>query len=82
MQPYISNAFHPISSTHEHTTFLQHISGKITLLIRTLLATKDVIARKQSIMAELGITPYAVYAHRWRHGLVLINDLFGFEASS
>jgi hypothetical protein len=40
------------------------------------------MAKKESIMTELGITPYSIGAHRWRHGLVLINNFFGFEASS
>lgn len=82
MQPYISNTFHPIPSTHEHSTFLQRVSDRITSLIRIILAIKDVMARKQSIMADLGIAPYTTYADRWRYGLVLVNNFFGFEASS
>jgi hypothetical protein len=78
MQPYISSLFHATPSTHESATFIQRIVDNIILPIKIMLATKDVMARKQSIMAELDITPYSSFVDHWRHGLVLVSNFFGF----
>ena len=80
-QPYVSNIIYGTASTHEHLSFFQRVLDTIIAPIRLIQAMKSGIIKKDAIMSELGITLYTGFANRWRHGLVLVNNFFGFEAS-
>ncbi|KAI9597312.1 hypothetical protein BDF19DRAFT_488539, partial [Syncephalis fuscata] len=77
--PYASNFLSNIPSTHDKTSFFERFYDKIILPATMLWNIKDSIQERQAIYSKLKVTPYMTAPERWRHGLVLINNLFALE---
>jgi hypothetical protein len=65
---------------YEHANFFARLYDTIILPMKIILGSKETISLQQDMALELGLEPYYDYGERWRHGLVLVNNFFGFEA--
>lgn len=65
--------------TYEHANFFDRLYDIIILPMKIILAFRNTISLQRGMALQLGLEPYYDYGERWRHGLVLVNNFFGFE---
>ncbi|KAI9596997.1 hypothetical protein BDF19DRAFT_437438 [Syncephalis fuscata] len=77
---YTSNYLSRLSSsTHDKTSFFERFYDKIIMPTAMAWKFKELIQEKRATYSELNVTPYMTISERWRHGLVLVNNLLALE---
>ncbi|RKP07415.1 hypothetical protein THASP1DRAFT_9624, partial [Thamnocephalis sphaerospora] len=78
-QPYIANFLGHLPPTYDHAGFFERFADAVLLQANMLRHFLPLVIKQRAMFSELGIRPYAGAPDRWHHGLVLINNYFGFE---
>ncbi|KAI8048686.1 hypothetical protein BDF22DRAFT_636081 [Syncephalis plumigaleata] len=78
-QPYIPDPMDPSTTTHEFSGFFARFYDKVVHPLSMIWHVQPIIKAQKAAYAEVGKEPYTFVADRWRHGLILVNNFFGFE---